>query len=102
MLHKQCCFNANIHPKRKLQTLNDKDKEKLFASVKSTLFSMRMQGGRDTEKDLFSCKGGYKTILSANTLKYPCPICGSGLIREAYLGGNIYYCPVCQPLEGGN
>jgi formamidopyrimidine-DNA glycosylase len=95
-------FNANIHPKRKLQTLNDNDKERLYASVKSTLFSMRMQGGRNTEKDLFGCKGGYKTILSANTLKYPCPVCGSGLVREAYLGGNIYYCPVCQPLEGGN
>ena len=30
--------------------------------------------------------------------KYPCPACGSGLVREAYMGGNIYYCPVCQPI----
>jgi len=91
-------FNAGIHPKRKLSTLSDGDKDKLYHSVKSTLMAMRMQGGRDTERDLYGCKGGYRTILSANTLKSPCPVCGSELIREAYLGGNIYFCPVCQPM----
>ena len=92
-------FHAGIHPKRKLQTLTSSDKDKLYHSVKSTLLSMRVQGGRDTERDLYGCKGGYRTILSANTLKEPCPVCGGSLVREAYLGGNIYYCPVCQPLE---
>ena len=95
-------WNASIHPKRKLQTLTDNEKGKLYHNVKSTLLAMRMQGGRDTERDLFGCKGGYKTILSANTLKYPCPACGSGLVREAYLGGNIYFCPVCQLMKGAN
>ena len=89
-------FNSRIHPKRKLQTLTGNEQETLFHSVKSTLLAMRIQGGRDTERDLFGCKGGYKTILSANTLKSPCPVCGGGLVREAYLGGNIYFCPVCQ------
>jgi len=91
-------WNANIHPKKKLRDMKDKEKEKMFNSVKSTIMAMRMQGGRDTERDLFGCKGGYKTILSANTLKYPCPACGSGLIREAYMGGNIYFCPTCQKI----
>jgi formamidopyrimidine-DNA glycosylase len=92
-------FNARIHPKRKLQTMNDEDMERLFRSVKSTLRDMRERGGRDTEKDLFGHKGGYRTILSSNTQKYPCRVCGGGLIREAYLGGNIYFCPNCQPLD---
>lgn len=92
-------WNANIYPKRKLQNIKDNEKEKMFNSVKSTLLAMKEQGGRDTERDLFGCKGGYKTILSANTLKHPCPVCKSGLIREAYLGGNIYFCPVCQPKQ---
>ena len=91
-------FNARIHPKRKLQSLTDGDKAALLHSVKSTLAEMKALGGRDTEKDLFDQKGGYQTILSNNTLKSPCRVCGAGLIREAYLGGNIYYCPVCQPL----
>jgi len=91
-------FNARIHPKRKLVAMGDVEKESLFRSVKSTLLEMKDGGGRDTEKDLFDNSGGYKTILSKNTLPYPCRICGSGLVRQAFLGGNIYFCPICQPL----
>lgn len=91
-------WNARIHPKRKLETLTDKDFKVLFNSVKSTLADMHVGGGRDTERDLFGKPGGYRTVLSSKTLTYPCPACGGGLKREAYLGGNIYYCPVCQPL----
>ena len=91
-------FNARIHPKRKLSSFSDGDSERLFHSLKSTLKDMRDQGGRDTEKDLFGQNGGYVTILSKNTLIYPCRECGSQLVRQAYLGGNIYFCPICQPL----
>ena len=91
-------FNAGIHPKRKLVSMNDGDKERLFNSVKSTLKEMADHGGRDTEKDLFNRQGGYMTILSKNTLIHPCRKCGSGLVRQAFLGGNIYFCPTCQPL----
>jgi len=28
-----------------------------------------------------------------------CPACGGKIVREAYLGGNIYYCPECQKLD---
>ena len=91
-------FNARIHPKHKLEALSEAKKELMFNSVKSTMTAMKAQGGRDTERDLYGNKGGYKTILSANTLKGPCPICGTALVREAYLGGNIYFCPFCQPL----
>ena len=52
------------------------------------------------ERDLFGKVGGYHTILLNKTLMYPCPAFGSGLKREAYLGGNIYFCPVCQPEKG--
>ena len=91
-------WNARINPRRKLETIGSKEQKKLFTSLKSTLLAMRDQGGRDTEKDLFGNKGGYKCILSANTLKDPCLVCGNSIIREAYLGGNVYFCPVCQPL----
>ena len=91
-------FNAGIHPKRKLETISDSDKQRLFTSVKSTLKDMRDNGGRDTEKDLFNQSGGYRTVLSNKTIPFPCRVCGSGLVRQAFLGGNIYFCPVCQPL----
>ncbi len=92
-------FNAGINPRNKISTLSAKDRGKLFKAVKKTLKAMADKGGRDTEKDLFGKNGGYKTILSSKTLKDPCPACGSVIVRQAFLGGNIYYCPLCQPLK---
>ena len=91
-------FNAGIYPKRKKSTLSDFEKGELFHSLKVTLKNMVEKGGRDTEKDLFGQNGRYKTILSKNTVNQPCPNCGGSIVKEAYLGGAIYYCPVCQKL----
>jgi formamidopyrimidine-DNA glycosylase len=89
-------FNAGIHPKRKVKTMTGRDLDALYDSVKSTLAEITFQGGRDTEKDLFGCNGGYKTKLSKNTVGKPCPMCGTVIKKEAYLGGSIYYCAGCQ------
>jgi formamidopyrimidine-DNA glycosylase len=91
-------FNAGLHPKRKKSTLSDFHKTELYYSLKVTLKNMTDKGGRDTEKDLFGCFGQYKTVLSKNTLKNPCPNCGNAIVKEAYLGGAVYYCPTCQKL----
>lgn len=90
-------FHAGIHPKTRVSALKQDGRETMYHSVKQTLADMTEKGGRDTEKDIFGNPGGYHTTLSSKTLKFPCPKCGSTLIREAYLGGNIYYCPFCQP-----
>jgi len=89
-------YNAGIHPKRKRQTMTEEDKEKLFASIKSTLSEIISKGGRDTEKDLYGNNGGYSTKLSKLTVDKPCPICSNLIQKEAYLGGSIYYCIGCQ------
>lgn len=91
-------YNAGIHPKRKVSALGDLEKSDLLYSMKGTLANMVEWGGRDTEKDFFGNWGGYKVLLSKNTYKEPCPNCGHEIVREAYLGGTVYYCPVCQPL----
>ena len=92
-------FRAQIHPKRKLSSITDAEWDALCASVKTTLKEMTQLGGRDTEKDLFGKPGGYPSILSSKTWKSPCPVCGGTIVRQAYLGGNVYFCPICQPLE---
>jgi formamidopyrimidine-DNA glycosylase len=91
-------YNARIHPKRKVETLTDGEREALFNSVKSTLQEMTAQGGRDTEKDLFGKPGGYLTGVSKNTVGQSCPVCGGIIVKEAYLGGSIYFCDGCQRL----
>lgn len=91
-------FRAGIHPKRKLETMGEAERSALFHSVKETLREMAEQGGRDTEKDLFGAPGGYQTYLSAKTWKGVCPKCGGAITRQAYLGGNVYFCANCQRL----
>jgi formamidopyrimidine-DNA glycosylase len=89
-------WTARIHPRRKMAELSPLEVDAMFAAVKSVLLKMTRQGGRDTERDLFGNSGGYKTILSKNTVDTPCPVCGSLIKKEAYMGGSIYYCPGCQ------
>jgi formamidopyrimidine-DNA glycosylase len=89
-------FNAKMHPKKKVSTLAETEKEALFHSIKTTISAMVAKGGRDTELDLFGCPGGYKTILCRNTVNQPCPVCGTRIKKEAYMGGSVYYCEKCQ------
>lgn len=91
-------FRAGLHPKRKVATLSDGDIKKLYESIVGTLRMMAEAGGRDVEKDFYGRPGGYRTALSRLTVGTPCPVCAQTIVKEAYLGGAIYYCPGCQPL----
>ena len=90
-------FNARIHPKKKIKDLTDEQIKKLYESTKSTINEMIKKGGRDTEKDIYGNFGGYKTKFSNKSYKNDkCPSCKGDIKKENYLGGSIYYCPVCQ------
>nr|WP_321479695.1 zinc finger domain-containing protein [uncultured Bacteroides sp.] len=70
-----------------------------FRSLKTTLQAMTDGGGRDTETDFLGNRGRYLSLLSKNTYKDPCPRCGGPITKEAYMGGSVYYCSVCQRLQ---
>ncbi len=89
-------YKAKLHPKRKVSSLTPQEKESLFNATILTLKEMTTQGGRDTEKDMFGNPGGYQTRMSKNTVGHPCHACGSTVIKQAYMGGSIYFCPECQ------
>jgi len=89
-------WKAHLHPKTKLRQLSPLQVGQLFESLKSILTEMVNLGGRDTEKDLLGEKGRYVTKMSQSGLKDGCVECGSPIIKENYLGGSIYYCPICQ------
>jgi formamidopyrimidine-DNA glycosylase len=91
-------YRARIHPKRKVGTLGESDRERLFRAVKGTLGEMTERGGRDTEADLFGNPGRYVTVMSRNNVGKPCPACGAQIQKAAYMGGSVYFCPGCQPL----
>ena len=91
-------FNSRMHPKRKVAAITSDQRRFLYEAIVSTLASMASQGGRDTEKDLFGNSGGYRTLMSKNTVKRPCEICKTPIVKESYMGGSVYFCPSCQPL----
>lgn len=91
-------YQAGMHPKKKMNTFTEEDFHKLYDQVRRVLKEMSEQGGRDTEKDLFGNFGQYMTYLSKKTYELPCPKCGYPIHKEAYMGGNVYYCEHCQSL----
>jgi formamidopyrimidine-DNA glycosylase len=91
-------YKARVHPKRKVETLTEGERETLFSSVKSTFKEMTEQGGRDTTRDLFGKPGGYRTRLSQTAVDKPCPVCGGAIIKQPYMGGSIYFCDGCQKM----
>lgn len=89
-------WTARLHPRRKMATLGPEARAELFASVTGVLRAMADAGGRDTESDLFGRPGGYPTAMSRVHLGEPCPRCGSRIVKQAYLGGSVYFCEDCQ------
>jgi formamidopyrimidine-DNA glycosylase len=92
-------WHAHLHPKRKTDTLSDEEILALFSSLKGTLAEMTDQGGRSTEKNLFGQPGSYPVVMCAAYNGRPCPKCGMFIHKESYMGGSIYTCSQCQPLE---
>ena len=91
-------WTAHIHPRKKIADLTTEEMDAMYNAIKDVLSRMTAMGGRDTERDLFGLPGGYKTILSKNTVGKPCPSCGTILNKESYMGGSIYVCESCQKM----
>ena len=89
-------WHAQINPRTKLRDLSPVQIKQLYDATVSTLEEMTTQGGRDTEKNIYGEPGRYQTILSSIGYKNGCPICSSAIKKENFLGGSIYYCPICQ------
>ena len=91
-------LEAGLHPKRKVGCLTEGARRRIFDAVQGTLHKMTACGGRDTEKDFFGNPGGYRTMLSKKTVGKPCPYCGNVIQKANYMGGTVYFCPVCQEI----
>lgn len=91
-------FAARINPRQTISSLDSESRDILFSSTKEVLAEMVSRGGRDTEIDIFGNHGSYKTCMSKGANSEFCPRCGAAIVKETYLGGSVYYCPVCQPI----
>jgi formamidopyrimidine-DNA glycosylase len=89
-------FRAKIHPTRKIPILTDAERRQLHAAIQSTMAEAIQLGGREDERDLYDHPGGYKRLMSSETVGEPCPNCGTTIQKLSYLGGACYLCPTCQ------
>jgi formamidopyrimidine-DNA glycosylase len=89
-------FRAKIHPTRKIPTLSDDERKNLYTAIQDTLAEAIRLDGREDERDLFNHPGGYKRMMSSETVSKPCPVCGTQIEKISYLGGACYVCPTCQ------
>ncbi|MCL2776029.1 MAG: endonuclease VIII, partial [Oscillospiraceae bacterium] len=97
ILH-EILWEAEVNPKTKMTSLKETDFVRIYSAIKKVFPAVIAGGGKDTDKDLYGKFGGYKTHVSKNTLGAPCTRCGGIVVKEAFLGGAVYYCPQCQPL----
>jgi len=97
ILH-EILWQAQVNPKSVMAALGQAEYKRLYAAIKKVFPAVIAAGGLDTGKDIFGHFGGYVTHASRNTLDKPCARCGGLIVKEAYMGGAVYYCPKCQPL----
>jgi len=91
-------FAAGLNPRRRIGALTEEELTRLHSALQDTLLEMVALGGRDTETDLYGAPGSYATKMSRHTVDRPCAVCGTTIVKQAYLGGSVYFCPTCQPV----
>ncbi|MDH5795844.1 MAG: endonuclease VIII [Candidatus Bathyarchaeota archaeon] len=89
-------FRAKIHPRKRSIDITETEKRALYKAIRTTLKQAVESGGRDTERDLYNHRGGYRRILDSKKVGQPCPECGTPIEKTQYLGGASYFCPNCQ------
>jgi formamidopyrimidine-DNA glycosylase len=89
-------FRARIHPRKSVAALAPAERNALYGAICATVKDAIALRGRDTERDLYDQPGRYVRILDSRNVGQPCPNCKCSIQKESYLGGAIYFCPMCQ------
>jgi len=94
-------FEARIHPKRKIQSLTEKEREALYESMRSILRESIRLGGLAYEKDFYGKYGGYGKNQYRIAYKpgQPCPVCQTAIEKVKTGSTSSFICPKCQSLE---
>jgi len=91
-------WEARVNPKKKVDTLNKSERQRIFKAIKTVPSAIIASGGKDIDKDIYGNFGRFPCKVSRNTVGKPCARCGAKIIKEAYLGGSVFYCPACQEI----
>lgn len=92
-------WETQVNPKSKIENLNEDEFQRIFTAIKTVPSEIINAGGKDIDKDVYGKSGGFSCKVSRNTVGKPCNRCGTTIIKEAYLGGSVFYCPTCQKMK---
>lgn len=92
-------FRAGIHPERAAASLSDKEKERLFNSIKDVLSAAIKYGGSSV--DDYVRVSGERGDYARHHKVYgregkPCLVCKTPIKRISLGGRGTYFCPKCQ------
>lgn len=87
-------FEAGIHPKAFLRSLNREMQQRLYAAIRSGLARGEEEVRRAGEPIHVKVRGHMKV---RNRKGEPCPRCGDTIRREGVRGYDVFFCPTCQP-----
>lgn len=89
-------FRAKIHPKRKANSLSDKEKTALYIAIKTVMSERLRLGGKTQFVDFYGKQGGYTPAMGPNMKGQPCTECETAVQMVGLGGGQVYFCPKCQ------
>lgn len=92
-------WEAMLHPKRRVATLNDEEMSRFYRSLKDVI----ARGAREVEEGLPPELGTkIRKHMQVRLRKgKPCPRCGTLIIKTRHGLDDMYLCPRCQPPPKG-
>lgn len=91
---------AGVRPSRRAGTLTAKEKDKIYAGIRSILPAAIEKKGTTVRNfvDADGEPGGYLTYLKVyGRTGECCPRCNNGIVKKVVIGGrSTHYCPKCQ------
>lgn len=95
----EACFNAKIHPTKKVSQLTDKDFQKLHQGIIDALTLSIAKGG--SSKQHYFNEAGEKGYFLDFAFVYdragqPCKVCQTPIEKIKLGGRGTYFCPICQ------
>lgn len=91
-------YQARIHPKAKVSTLNDTKIKNLYHVIIETMNLAVESGGSSKEYDLFGETGKYVRIGDQPIKDLKCKRCGERMLKMNVMGSSSYLCPQCQKI----
>jgi formamidopyrimidine-DNA glycosylase len=94
-------WGAKIHPSTLVKNLSDAKIQKLYESLVAVL-KLAIEKGGSTDRNYVNAEGKRGSYLTfANVFRregYPCPRCGTNIIKLRVAGRGTHICPKCQKL----